>query len=73
MSANKTFKTLLEDTLHKGFEIKRGKDTTAVHANNHGEYENLKKVLKEKGYQCHTYTPKQIRSHAFVLGGLDKM
>lgn len=71
MPANKAFKTLLIDTLHRGFEIKRGKDNTAVHANNQGEYENLKRLLKEKGYQYHTYTPRQDRTHAFVLAGLE--
>lgn len=71
IDSTKPLKKLILETTHKGFDLKRGNNSVTIQLYNYQEFLQLKTVLTNKKYQFHTYTPRQERNHAFVVGGLD--
>lgn len=74
MKNSKEFVNFLKTDIKKGFEIKHTRNNTNLFINDTTEYTNYLQKIKceaDDNFQFHTYTPKQEKTHGFVLRGLD--
>lgn len=61
----------LKKDVKSGFHLKYGRTNTNLFIHDKNEYENyLLKLAQTEDHEYHTYTSKEERHHAFVLGGL---
>lgn len=59
--------SLITEIIGKQFHIKYTAGRTNLYAYTMYNYENLMKELTEQNIQLHTYTPKDEKTHGFVL------
>lgn len=61
----------LGENIKKGYHIKYTKNNTNIFIQDHDEYETYLQKVSDDGIDFHTFTPKGVKNHAFVIKGLD--
>lgn len=66
----KIIETLKKEAIN-GFSFKFGPQNTSIYINDNQEYITIKQIFDENNTEYYTYTPKNEKTHAFVLKGLE--
>ncbi|KAK4875239.1 hypothetical protein RN001_011661 [Aquatica leii] len=68
---HKELTSYLKKTIKNTFQIKYAKNKTNIFTEDLDDWTALNKVLQKDNVEYHTYTPNTLKTHAFVVRGLD--